>query len=230
VSFWQFLNHWWNLPYLVMLGLVAVFFAMQTLGIAAHAADSDHDVDLDGAPDGIDHDHDVDHGADGDGDHDHEAEQGHGMAAFLGVGRVPFMVVWLTLFIFAGFTGLFVNRVLQVRLGGYPPWLFPASLLASLGAGALAVRFVARAVARLVDTGGRGAAARHELTGALGVVASPLLDANFGEVRVRDPRGNELIVHAHVGEREQALRQGATVVLVELEKDSGLFQVAALKE
>ena len=152
------------------------------------------------------------------------------MAAFFGVGRVPFMVVWLTLFIFAGFTGLFLNRILQARAGDYRPWFFPISLLGALGVGSLSVRLAARTVGKLVDVGGRGASARRELSGSVGVVASPLLDGKFGEVRVRDPRGNELIVHGHLGEGEKALRQGDEVVLIELENESGLFHVAALKE
>jgi len=226
VSFWQFLNQWWNLPYLVMLGLVAVYFAMQGLGLVAHTGDGDADAGAD-----FDHelDHDVEH--DHDLDHDHAGDsEAHGLAAAFGVGRVPFMVLWLTLFIFAGFTGIFLNRLVQVKAGAYPPWFFFVSLLISLGAGAVSVRFASRAVARLVDTGGRGASARRELAGTVGVVASPMLDEKFGEIRVQDPRGNELIVHGHVAAKDVALKQGDKVVLIELENDSGLFQVAALKE
>jgi len=230
VAFWQFLNQWWNLPYLVMLGLVGVFFLMQAVGFVAHAAGSEHEADCGGA----DHDADVAHEADADhdadADHGHDADHDHGFAAFFGIGRVPFMVVWLTLFIFAGFTGIFLNRVLQVRAGEYRAWFFPFSALASLGVGAVSVRFAASAIAKLVDVGGRGAAARRELSGAVGVVASPVLDDKFGEVRVHDSRGNELIVHGHLGEGEGKLKQGDKVVLIELENDSGLFQVAALKE
>jgi hypothetical protein len=230
MTFWQFLNQWWNLPYLVMLGLVGVFFAMQAVGIFADAAGSDHEADVDGSAEMADHDpgphdHQAEHEADGQG-----GDHPHGLGAFLGVGRVPFMVVWLTLFIFTGFSGLFFNRVLQVRTGGYPPWFFPVSLLAAFGIGLAAVKFAARAVAKLVDVGGRGAPARRELSGAVGVVASPMLDGKFGEVRVRDPRGNELIVHGHVGEADAVLKQGDKVVLIELDNESGLFQVAALKE
>ena len=262
VTFTQFLNQWWNLPYLVMLGLVAVFFALQAVGMIAHAVDADAGADVpagnghatldgDGAADHDlasdthvggdngaygDHGADGDHGGEGDhgadGDHDSEAGYLHGVGAFLGVGRVPFMVIWLTLFIFAGFGGLFVNRVLQVRAAGYRPWFFPLSLAAALGAGVLSVRFASRAVGKLVDLGGRGASRRRELAGSVGVVASPVLDDRFGEVRVRDGLGNELIVHGHLSGTgaERALKQGEKVVLVELESESGLFHVAALKE
>jgi len=257
VTFWAFLNQWWNLPYLVALGLVGAFFLLQALGLVTHAAQGEHDAadmgggghvdadaeagDFDGEADAdVDGDVQLDGDADGQVDgngaangHDPghaEAESEPGLAAFFGVGRVPFMVVWLTLFIFAGFTGLFVNRVLQAGAGEYRWWFFPVSLFGALAVGAASVRLAARGVAKLVDVGGRGASRRRELSGAVGVVASPVLDTRFGEVRVRDSRGNELIVHGHLGAGEPALRQGDEVVLIELENESGLFHVAALKE
>jgi hypothetical protein len=215
VSFWSFLNQWWNLPYLVMLGLVAVFFGIQAFGLAAHG-DS-----------GVDHDVDADADADADADHDADADADH--EGIFGAARVPFMVRWLTLFIFAGFTGLFINRVLQVKTGHYRPWFFLPSLMTALTTGIFAVRLVSRQVAKLVDTGGGGSSKRRELAGLIGVVASPQLDESFGEVRVQDGRGNEIIVHGQLAANEKVLEQGSKVVLIELQQ-SGLFQVAALKE
>src|SRR3954464_9459964 len=214
MSFWRFLNQWWNLPYLVALGLVAVFFVLQLFGFAAHAFAGDQEIDLDG--DGVP-DHDVDTG------HDVDTEQDvFSIAAFLGVGRVPFLVVWLTLFIFAGFTGLFLNRVLLGAAGVYRGWFFPLSLAGALGTGVVAVRFAARLVAKLIDVGGRGASARKDLRGRIGVVASATLDAQFGEIRVRDARGEELIVHGRLDGSEKVLERGAQVVLVDLQ-DEGVF-------
>jgi len=220
VSLWQFLNQWWNLPYLVALGLVGVFFLLQLFGVAAHAISGDSELDA-GA--GADHD------ADADADHDADAGHGFDIAAFLGVGRVPFMVVWLTLFIFAGFAGLFLNCFFLGAGGAYRGWYFPLSLLGSLAIGAMAVRFAARGVHKLVDVGGRGSGARRELQGRIGTVASSRLDAQFGEIRVRDARGDELIVHGRLAPGEPSLERGADVVLVELEQDTGLFTVAGLK-
>src|SRR5262245_7890440 len=106
-SFLTFLNHWWNLPYLVMLLLVAVYFVLQLVGIAGHAGDHDHDAHPD-----------VDSDADG-------SDTWHSLLAFFGVGRVPFMVVWVTFFLFGGFTGLIVNRLIYLSAGGSAPaWLF----------------------------------------------------------------------------------------------------------
>ena len=236
MSFWQFLNHWWNLPSLVMLGLVGVFFCLQLFGLFTgndaeadaeggpdHEVDAELDHDLDADAD-ADADHDVD--ADHDADADHEGGSAlHGLAAFLGVGRVPFLVVWLTLFIFAGFTGLFLNRVLFAGAGGrYPVWGFPLSLFTSLLVGAFATRVTAKQVAKIVDVGGKGSTRRRELEGRFGVVASPTCDAEFGEVRVKDEQGRELLVHGKLLDGP-ALRQGDKVLLVELDVRSGLYVV-----
>jgi hypothetical protein len=232
VSFAAFLNHWWNLPFLVMLGLCGVFFVLQIVGF--FGADADHDLD-------VDHDVDVDGDASPEGDADADADadaDGGGMSAgwhealsFFGVGRVPFMVVWVTLFLFGGFAGIFVNRVLFVRAGGayHGLWFFGACG-ASLLAGLVGVRLFSRLAARLVDVGGRRAATKDELTGKIGVVASPVLDARFGEIRVHDDGGNELLLHACVRQGEQPLARGAKVVLVSYDGEKQLYWAAACPE
>lgn len=201
MGFFGFLNHWWNLPFLVMLGLVAVFFVLQVIGLFGH--------------------HDADH------DHHHDADSEHGgLLDWLGVGRVPFMVVWVTGFIFGGFTGLIVNRLFFLS-GPYPTWAFAIALTAALVVAVLGIRLFSRLAAKLVDTGGRGASAKHELAGKMGVVASGRLDDQFGEIRVRDGGGNEMLVHARLGPGEPALVRGANVVLVEYDATKELFWATA---
>lgn len=206
MSFFDFLNHWWNFPYLVMLGLVAVFFVLQLVGFLAHSdteIDPEHDVH---AP--FDHD-------------------GGSWLTFFGVGRVPFMIIWVTLFLFAGFTGLFLNRVLVGSAFSYEPWFFPASLGAAFAAGLLGVKIFARLAAKLVDTSGKGASAKRELVGKLGVVASGRLDETFGEVRVHDSGGHEMIVHARVAKGEAALTRADKVLLVDYDEQTELFWATA---
>jgi len=233
VDFGAFLNHWWNLPFLVMLGLCGVFFLLQAIGFLGgegeHDIDGDHDVDADADPD-----------ADGDagagGDHAGGLTAGwhgalSGALSFLGVGRVPFMVVWVTLFLFTGFAGLFINRVLSVRgAGTYRGWWFPLVSLVALAVGLASVRLFSRLAARLVDVGGRGAVAKHELAGKIGVVASPTLDARFGEIRLHDERGNELLVHGCLRGNEPALTRGKKVVLVSFDAEKELFWASACPE
>jgi hypothetical protein len=209
VSFFQFVNHWWNLPFLVMLGLVAAFFVLQLVGLVGHDGDADAD-------------HDVDHDADADADGGGFQE----VLSFFGVGRVPFMVVWGSLFIFGGFAGIFFNRIAFVRLDGhYPGWLFAISLLVSLAVALVFTRVAVRLAGKLVDTGGRGSARKHELVGALGVVASAHIDDVFGEIRVQDRARNEMIVHARVRAGGARLLRGAQVVLVDFEENRELFLV-----
>jgi membrane protein implicated in regulation of membrane protease activity len=213
VSFFAFVNHWWNLPFLVMLGLVAAFFVLQVVGLVGHDGDADADVD-----------HDIDHDVDGEAD----AEGGgvQEVLSFFGVGRVPFMVVWGSLFIFAGFAGIFFNRVAFVRGNGrYPGWLFAISLLVSLAVGLVFTRLAVRLAGKLVDTGGRGSSRKHELVGALGVVASVHVDEGFGEIRVHDHARNEMIVHARVRAGGPRLLRGTQVVLVDFEERRELFLV-----
>jgi hypothetical protein len=90
------------------------------------------------------------------------------------------------------------------------------------------VRFTAKGVGKLVDVGGPGAGARKDLRGRIGVVASARLDSQFGEIRVRDARGEELIVHGRLEGTGKALERGARVVLVDLHPDEGVFTVAGI--
>jgi len=231
VAFLGFLNNWWNLPFLVMLGLVGVFFLLQLVGIAAHG---DSDVDADGDAD-ADADHDVDHDAeggdhDGDGDGDHDGDgMWAGVLSFFGIGRVPFMVVWVTFFIFAGFAGLTWNRVIAAR-GDYPTWAFVVALAIAIVAGAIGVRLFSRLAARFVDVGGRGSVKKHELCGKVGVVASATIDDKFGEVRVRDDAGNELLVHGKLQHGDAPLKRGDQIVLVDYDEKSELFWVSSVPE
>jgi hypothetical protein len=159
VTFFSFLNHWWNLPFLVMLGLVAVFFVLQLVGLVGHHGD-----------------HDVDHHVDHDHDHDHDADTAgtSSLLAFFGIGRVPFMVVWVSLFLVGGFVGLFVNRFFYLENDTrYPGWAFGVATALSLVLGLAATALAARLAGKLVDTGGRGATSKAELAGKLGTVAAP---------------------------------------------------------
>jgi hypothetical protein len=239
----EFVNHWWNLPYLVALGLVGTFLALQILGLLGGSdSEFDHDhalpMDAHADPGDLAHtDHDFDADApDADGDTDGESEPAgasalHGLLSFFGIGRVPLMAVWVPFFIFAGFCGLFVNsRLYASARGEYPTWGFAVSLALALTSGAIAARLFAKAAARLVDTGGRGATTKHELQGHSGVVASATLDNTFGEIRVRDPRGNELLLHGRLLEGEPLAPRGAKVLLVDYDSEKGLYWVTRSPE
>jgi hypothetical protein len=219
-----FLNQWWNLPFLVELGLVVVFMGWQLLGLAASGADADVDGDADG--------HDADHdGADGASDAEGGDGALHGVLSFLGVGRVPFMMVWSPLFFFSGITGIFLNSLFMENAGEYRAWFFPVASVGALLVGLGVTGAFARVAGRFVDTGGKGAASLKDLVGKMGVVASPQLDQHFGEVRVRNQRGgDEILVHGRLQDGEATLKHGAPVVLVDLDAEQGMFWVAAVPD
>jgi hypothetical protein len=229
MGFWSFLNHWWNLPSLVMLGLCAVFVLLQAVGLLG--ASDDHELELEGHD--VDIDHELEHELDADG-----AEGSHetGIAAwtellgFLGAGRVPFMVIWVSLFLCTGFAGIFLNRVLYLLSGGYSGWWFAPVQTLALGAGVIGARLSSKLLGRYVDVGGHGATKKQELTGRLGVVASAVCNDRFGEIRVNDARGNELLVHGRLPAGEAPLARSASVVLVDFDPDRELFSVAACPE
>jgi Inner membrane protein YqiJ, N-terminal len=241
VGLFEFLNHWWNAPVLVMLGLVAAFFVLQTLGLLGGAAN--HEVDGGVSPDtDADLDHDLDHDVDHDVDHDTDADVDgdadaggltaawHEVLSFLGVGRVPFMVVWVVLFLFWGFGGLIGNRVALDHVERYPWWFFIVNLLVALFIGLVAVRLFSRLAARFVDVGGHGATVKHELVGKAGVVASSQVDARFGEIRVKDARGGEQLIHGRTRGDDAPLKHGARVVIVDWDDKAELFWVAAFPD
>lgn len=221
MGFFGFLNHWWNFPFLVMLLLVALYLIMQMIGMVGGGdADKevDHHIDKEVDPDV---EKEVDHHVDG--AHDAWSD----ILAFFGVGRVPFMVVWVTLFIFAGFSGLLLNRVMFLsRDGAYPGWFFLIVLLTAFVIGLIGVRFFSRMAARLVDTGGKGSTSKKELTGRAGVVASFTVDDKYGEIRVHDG-ASEIMVHGRVQDGEPALKRGDKVVLVDYDGEKDIFWVTA---
>ena len=62
MGFWQFLNQWWNLPYLVLLGLVGLYFVLQTVGLVGSLGGHDADADADAEHElDYDVDHEVEH-------------------------------------------------------------------------------------------------------------------------------------------------------------------------
>jgi hypothetical protein len=234
MGFWSFLNHWWNLPSLVLLGLCAAFVLLQALGLLG--AGDDHDLALDGHAD-ADVDLDLDGDLDGAADHDLDADGDasgaapwHEVLGFLGAGRVPFMVVWVSLFLCAGFAGIFLNRALFLIFGGYSGWWFAPVQLLALATGVIGARLSSNVVGRFVDVGGRGATQKQELTGRLGVVASAVCNDRFGEIRVNDRHGNELLVHGHLAAGDAPLARSASVVLVDFDPERELFSVAAFPE
>jgi hypothetical protein len=114
--------------------------------------------------------------------------------------------------------------------GGAGGWFSGAPRPPPAGPPLAGVTVAGRLASKLVPPDDeRGATSRRELVGTAGTVASPALDARYGEVRVSDGR-HEMIVHARVHGGDAALAHGDRVVLIELDDASGFYWVTALPD
>lgn len=241
-----------NAPYTVALGVVAIYVALQVFGLlhsGDHAegdVDAGHDVgdaaadghgevadaagDAGGdSGDGGDSEADADAGASSDHDADSGSSGGVVWAlSLLGVGRVPLAIVWQTFFTMFGLTGITATTVASSLLGAPRPSFLAISFPLALVLGAVLTAATARGIARLVPSSSGDATRKRDLVGCSGVVISSKVDAEFGEVRLRDPQGRTLRLICHTLPNEPALPEGAEVVVVDYERSKGLLFVSRL--
>ena len=240
----RFLVAWANAPYTVALGIVALFALLSASGLMGLLAGGEHGGGDDG--DGADTDgHDVDgHEADHDGGHedgddtddgDDENDAGrHGFAgvllAPLGIGKLPFSLVWQVYGAVFALTGLGANAK-YLDLGHAPPlvslaWTMPLAL----GAGYAVVAALAKLLGPSFVNKDAEATSRAELVGMVGTVISTRVDADFGEIRVRDKTGHDLRVVCRLAPGHAPAQEKQEIVVVDHDHDTGTLYVALLDE
>lgn len=225
LEFWSFLTAWYNLPFTVLLGLGLVVAALQLIGLggdddsdaALHEGDMDQDVDVDH---GVDHaDHDADSDADGDGEGDNFS-----LLSFIGVGKVPMLVVFLILFVTVGLLGWLLNGVIQSVIGSFPGLLILLTLPVATVSGAVFTSRVARLIGNLVPPLTTTASRAQALVGMTGTVTSPYVDHVYGQVHLRD-LGSTLISVFAITEDGEAIPRGEKVLLVSYDAAGRRYQV-----
>jgi len=251
LSLLRFLVAWGNAPYTVALGIVGLFALLQTSGLLGLLAGGGHDVG-DGGADGhdIDADADVeadaDVGADHDGtgddaDADHDGDdadhdEGGGRSftgailAPLGVGKMPFSLVWQVYGVVFAFVGLGINAEYVTRAAGPSAGTLWWTLPAALSAGYAAVAGLARLLSPIFATRGQEATRRSELVGRIGTVISTKVDEAFGEVRIRDKTGHDIRIICKLAAEHRPAREGEEVIVVEHDDETGALFVARLDE
>jgi membrane protein implicated in regulation of membrane protease activity len=229
MAFLEALLTWASVPYVVSIGVAVLFAVLQATGLLGLlAGGDDHDADHDGAADG-DADGDTDSDADdADGDHDHDA-QGFSVLADLGVGKVPLSILWQTFAFAFGFAGVAANVFYLSYARALPLWTLAVSLPVALVFGYLVTRQVGRAVARVVADPAQEATSRAGLVGHTGVVISSKVDAEFGEVRIRDRSGHVVRVACRVRVDDSVVPERAEVVVVDYDREKGWLYVAPLE-
>jgi membrane protein implicated in regulation of membrane protease activity len=224
-----FLIAWANAPFAIAAGVAALFALLQVTGVLGLIAgggdgDADHDVDHD-----VDADANVDHDVEHDADADHDAEQegadrGWGVAALapLGVGKIPFSVIWQTYALAFALCGFLMNLH---YLGGAlrPPlvtlaWTLPSSMVV----GYLAVALVAKFLGPVLSSKAQEATSRAQLVGQIGVVISSKVDHEFGEIRIRDKDGHDIRIVCKLPKGStKPVAEHRSVVVVEVDDERG---------
>jgi membrane protein implicated in regulation of membrane protease activity len=227
VSAVGFLLAWANAPFAIAAGIAALFALLQVTGVLGLIAgggegDADHDVD---------HDVDADHDADGDHDGDHEGDERAWAAAALaplGFGKIPFSMIWQTFALFFAATGFGLNLHF-INAGGPPLHSLAWTLPIALFSGYLGVAVVARVLGPVLSSTEQEATSRAQLIGQTGVVISTKVDSEFGEVRIRDKSGHDLLVVCKLLPGAKSVpREHESVVVVDYSEEKGELFVEGL--
>ncbi len=232
-----FLIAWANAPFAIAAGVVAIFALLQVTGVLGLLAgggdgDADHDVDAD-----VDHDVDseVDHDADADHEAEHEgADRGWGVAALapLGVGKIPFSVIWQTYALAFALCGFGMNLHYLGAGGLRPPlvtlaWTLPSSMVV----GYLAVALLAKVLGPVLSSKAQEATSRAQLVGQIGVVISSKVDQEFGEIRIRDKDGHDIRIVCKLPKGSTTpVAEHRSVVVVEVDDEHGGLFVEPLDD
>ena len=225
-------NVWFTAP-LVIVFLFALFrlaTGAMDFGDADVDADVDADIDIDADMD-MDIDADVDIDADMDIDADVDADVdadtgGHvpsfgDVFGFLNVGRVPLMVVLMSLFGTWGIAGLIANASLNVP--EKPGWVWISCVIAFFCC-FVCTRYISLALSKLFPESERAISDVH-LLGLSGRVISGQITTTFGTARVQVPDGPELTVSCRAKSDEATPVKGDTVILINYDDTKRIFEV-----
>lgn len=184
---------WYNLIFYIPLGIGVLL----VLGVALGGADMHHG-DMDG---------------DGDGPDDHS------VLSMLGFGRVPLIIVFMTMALTFGGTGVFCNMLLAPLLG-----LTGLFGLVSLGIASITMvlltGFIGALVTRWLPTTTTTSFTKYDLVGASGVL---LLDADDTSGVAQVVRSGD--VYQVDCRARPALPKGTRVLLLEFDEPTNVFTV-----
>ena len=211
-------NVWFTAP-------LAIVFLLALFRLATGAmdfGDVDADVDMDADMD-IDADADVD--ADMDADTDSQGTSFGDVFGFLNVGRVPLMIVLMSLFVTWGISGLIANALLNVPEN--PHWVWISCIIA-LFCCFLGTRYISIGLSKLFPESEK-AISDVQLLGLSGRVVSGQITTTFGTARVRVPDGPELTVSCRAKSDEVTPVKGDTVILINYDRTKRIFDVKKSK-
>ncbi len=215
-------NVWFTAPLTIvfLLALFRLVTGAVDFGNADVDADVEADVDLDMDAD-ADIDADVDMDADVEADADLQSPSFGDVFGFLNVGRVPLMVVLMSLLATWGIAGLVANAVLNVPERQQWVWI---SYVIAIFCSFFGTRYISIALSKLLPESERAITDAH-LLGLSGRVISGQITTTFGTARVQVPNGPELTVSCRAKSDEVTPVKGDTVVLIDYDRTKRIFEV-----
>lgn len=205
-------NVWFTAP-------LAIVFLLALFRLATGAmdfGDVDADVDMDAD---IDADADVD--ADMDADTGSQGTSFSDVFGFLNVGRVPLMIVLMSLFVTWGIFGLIANALLNIPETPNRVWI---SCIIAFFCCFLGTRYISIALSKLFPESEK-AISDVQLLGLRGRVISGQITTTFGTARVQVPDGPELTVSCRVEPDGITPVKGDTVILINYDRTKRIFDV-----
>lgn len=209
---------WYNLVFYIALTVGILFALGSALGMGHH----DHDADGDG------------HGGHDAGGDAHGHEHGHAsphelqgevswFSDMLGVGRVPFTIILMLLFVLFGGVGVMSNVVLTKLLGN-PALFFPISAALALVAAVFLTGRTARLINRVMPTSESYNVTKLDLVGKVGRVVATA-EGDYAVASVKDHEGNVQQISCRTG--GDALPVGQEILVLEYDAGTGQYLVEA---
>lgn len=201
-------NVWFTAP-LAIVFLLAIF-RLVTGALDVGDVDMDADADLD-----VDADADVEGEA---------TPQGNALAdifGFLNVGRVPLMLVLMSLFVTWGISGLIANALLRVP---EHPSLLWISCIIALFCCFFGTRYISLALSKVFPESEK-AISDTQLLGLSGRVISGQITTTFGTARVKVPDGPELTVSCRAKTGDVTPVKGDVIILINYDSAKRIFDV-----
>lgn len=227
MGFWEYFTVWYNAIFLVPLFMVFLFAILQLVGVGVELSGSDVGLE-------IDTDIDVDLDVDTDADLDASVDGSSGdvsffttILGFLNVGKVPLMVLLMTLFASWGLTGLICNRILGYKLLNAIPIISSVSAGIALVVSIFSVKYLALLVVMIFPESEK-AATHYDLIGKPAIVTTGRVTTAFGKARVALDSGARMQITCWIREGDEEPSRGEEVLLVDYDPATMTFEVSKL--
>jgi membrane protein implicated in regulation of membrane protease activity len=203
---------WYNLIFYIPLAIGI----LSVLGIGFSGVG--HDVGIHGDIHGdlhVDSDHDAD------GDHDGEGQSTWGwVLGFLGFGRVPIAISFMSLFLIFGGTGICINTLISALINIWSGFAL-VSVSVALVVMFFGTAFVSRTVGRFMPTTETDSVRKSDLIGCTGTVTLNC-DKSGGLAQIRNKRGDLYQVQCR---SDKPIAKGTPILTYEYSESSDVYTV-----